>query len=107
MPHGSGIRAYKDVFTVCLRRRVPVHVSGSINIASFKLCKNNRQHSKVNGTAVNYFIYIKRASCLFLLVAATAVKAELAVESTTDLQSENKQDPNFSVDKVEPGSEPG
>jgi len=54
----------------------------------------------------NYFIYIKRAGCLFLLVAATAVKAELAVESTTDLQSENKQDPNFSVDKVEPGSEP-
>ncbi len=28
----------------------------------------------------NYFIYIKRASCLFLLVAATAVKAELPLE---------------------------
>ncbi len=28
----------------------------------------------------NYFIYIKRASCLFLLVAATTVKAELPLE---------------------------
>ena len=27
MPHGRGIRAYMDVFTACLRQRVPIHLS--------------------------------------------------------------------------------
>ena len=47
---------------------------------------------------------------MLLLVAAAAVKAESPeaspVETTTDLQSDNEQGFDFSVDKVEPGSEP-
>ena len=59
MPHGRGIRAYMDVFTACLRRQVPIHVSDGINIASSRQCKGCRQLSKVNGTAVNKVLYIQ------------------------------------------------
>ena len=52
MPHGRGIRAYMDVFTACLRQRIPVHVSDGINIASSRQCKGCRQLRKVNVTAV-------------------------------------------------------
>ena len=58
MPHGRGIRTYMEVFTACLRQRVPIHVSDSINIASSRQCKACRQLSKVNRTAMDELLRI-------------------------------------------------
>ena len=53
----------------------------------------------------NYFVYIKRLSCVLLLVAAGAVKAESPVEKIAELPLENRQEPDVSSDEVVPDSE--
>ena len=91
MPHGRGIRAYMDVFTACLRRRMPIHVSDDINIASSRQCKGCRQLSKVNGTAViSYLIeqvmteYLQADALKAVVTEQNGINMDVVVHKTID-----------------------
>ena len=66
--HGgrSGIRAYMDVFTACLRQQLPIHVSDSINIESFDSVRTVNNSAKLTGQLCNNK-YLSSVSCAYVV----------------------------------------